>query len=186
MKLAECDVREKLATFNQLKIFLYTLAAEYAPLFGNIMFFLEPRGYPGRAQLNLSGPAYKERKEAGKWALEVVAQVKSIYPYGNSRKKYHIFLDYQKAFPGDFACCGHGPQRLIIFGAMKFFHIEAKPLSEFYLVQASGDWPHMSIGLGLYLAKEYPDIEVNSVERMKDIIEGDAQNRRDESAAMMD
>lgn len=186
MKLAECHTREQLATFNQLKIFLYTLAAEYAPLFGNIMSFLEPRGYPGRAQLNLSGPAYQDRKPTGCWSLKFIAETKYIPSSESSRKKHHIFLDYQQEFPEDYACCNHGPQRLIVFGSIKFFHIEAVRLGEFYSVQASGDWPHGTVGLGLYLAKEYPKIEICSVEQMKNLIEGDAQNSRDESAAMMD
>lgn len=172
MKLPECDVREKLATFNQLKIFLYTLAAEYAPLFGDILSFLIPRGYPWRVVLNFSGLAYREGKATGKWSLKCIGQTKAIQTEVG-RKKYHIFLNYCKEFPEDFGCCGHGPQRVIIFGAMKFFHTEATPLSEFYSVQAGGEWPHMSVGHGLYLAKEYPEMEVDSVERMKEIIAWD-------------
>lgn len=184
MRLPECHTREKLATFNQLKIFLYALAAEYAPLFGKVLPFIEPHGYPERTEMNFSGLAYIDRKAAGKWSLKCVSQAKFFRP-GRSWKKYHVFLDYRKELPEDFACCAHGPQRLIVSGAMKFFHVEAKPLSESYLVLASGEWPHMSVGLGIYLANEYPEIKICSVAQMKDLIEGDAQSSRDESAAMM-
>jgi hypothetical protein len=174
-----------LAVFNQLRIFLYVLAAEYAPLFGNIFTFLEPRGYPNRSEMSFSGPAYRNGKPEGKWSLRIIAQTKYIHS-GTNHKKYHVFLEYQKEFPEDFGCCGSGPRRLVVFGGMKFFHTDAKPLAELYRVFTSGDWPHMSVGLGLYLAMKYPEIEVNSLQQIKNLILGDQQEVSAESAAMMD
>jgi len=185
MKIAECKVREKLATFNQLKIFLYALAAEYARLFEEIFPFLGPRMWPYRVELNLSGASPKHVLPASSWQMNFASQTKYART-GANHKKWQFFLDYRRESPEDFTCCGQGLRRLVVFGAMKFFHVEAKPLSEFYLVQASGNWPHESVGLGLYFANEYPEAEVGSIEQMKNIIIGDQQNASAESAAMMD
>ncbi len=184
MKLPECNVRERLATFNQLKIFLYTLAAEYAPLFGSLFDFLEPKMYPHRAELNEKSSLPNHMEVKRKWQLQFVAQTKYLGSMAN-HKKWQVFLDYQRESPEDLTCCAKGLRRLVVFGGMKFFHTESAPFSESYWVLASGDWPHMSVGLGLYLAREYPEAEANSLEDIKELIRHDDLERFYEEGAFM-
>jgi hypothetical protein len=185
MKLPECHTREKLGTLNQLKILLYTLAAKYAPVFETFLGFIEPVMYPHGAELNLHGSSPRHVQPANSWKSKLISRTKE-FCFGGNYKKWQFFLDYSRERPEDLVCCGLGQRRLLVFGEMKFFHVDARPRSESYHVFASGEWPHMSVSLGLYLAREYPGITVASVGQMKDIIEWDAQNSRDESAAMMD
>jgi hypothetical protein len=101
------------------------------------------------------------------------------------RKKHQILLDYREEFPEDLACCLRGPQRLVIFGAMRFFHLEAARLYETYRILASGEWPHLSIPTALYLAQAYPGVEVDSVESAEALVRHDNLQSFNETGAYM-
>lgn len=185
MKPPECNVEEKLATFNQLKIFLYVMAANYTPFFRQIVDFLQPRACPRTVSMKIGGPAYRGgRNKAGEWFLEVMARTKHIRAK-NMPKKHQIILDYREEFPEDMACCSRGPQRLVIFGGMRFFHLEAVRLYESYRILASGEWPHLSVPTALYLARKYPKAGVDSVESANALIRRNSLEEFYEQGAYM-